>query len=117
MPNTEADPGINIQFQVAYDCGCKGFRETAKLPYRNQCFDIIALRLAKIELSDEARERQNDLRERRAQHDYEVGQFYEERERYSSAVVHYAAVIDAYSDTSWAPMAAERIAVLEDELE
>ncbi len=66
------------------------------------------------ELSDEARERQNDLRERRAQHDYEVGQFYEERKRHESAVMHYAAVVDEYSDTSWAPKAAERIAILEE---
>lgn len=69
------------------------------------------------ELSDEARERQNELRERRAQHDYDVGQFYEGRERYSAAMMHYVAVIDAYSDTTWAAMAAERIAVLENRFE
>ncbi|MBI4004464.1 MAG: outer membrane protein assembly factor BamD, partial [Candidatus Omnitrophica bacterium] len=68
------------------------------------------------ELADDARSRLGDLKERRAQHEWQVAQFYEQRRRPASARVYYAAIVDAYAHTSWAPKAAARIEILEQKL-
>lgn len=65
------------------------------------------------ELSPEALERLQVLQERRAQHEFEVGQFYERRKKPQAAVVHYRAAIERYQGTSWAAKAAERVHALE----
>jgi outer membrane assembly lipoprotein YfiO len=64
------------------------------------------------ELAEDAEGRLRELKERRAQHEYEVGAFYERRRRFSSALIHYGTVVDRFAQTSWAPKAAERIQVL-----
>ena len=68
------------------------------------------------ELMEQAEGRAKELHERRAEHEYGVGQFYETRKRLASALTCYEAIIDRYAGTSWAPKAAERIAVLEQQL-
>ena len=64
------------------------------------------------ELTEEAKSRLHELKERRAQHEYEVGTFYEQRRRVSSALIHYETVVKQFAQTSWAPKAAERIQIL-----
>ena len=64
------------------------------------------------DLSGEAKARLDGLKERRAQHEYEVGAFYEQRRHFSSALIHYETVVNRFAQTSWAPKAAERIQVL-----
>ncbi|MDP3703995.1 MAG: outer membrane protein assembly factor BamD [Candidatus Omnitrophota bacterium] len=68
------------------------------------------------ELADEARARLAELKEHRAQHEYQVAQFYEQRRRPTSARIYYAAIVDEYAQSSWAPKAAARIEVLEQKL-
>jgi len=68
------------------------------------------------EFLDEALGRLQELQELRAEHEYQVGQFYERRKRFASAAVYYGAVIDRYPKTSWAPKAAARVEVLESRL-
>ena len=65
------------------------------------------------ELAEQARTRLQELQERRAQHEFQVAQFYEQRRHPASARVYYAAIVDEYAKTSWAPKAAERLAVLQ----
>lgn len=67
---------------------------------------------ATSDLEGEAASRLEELYERRAEHEYQVAQFYEDREQPASALVYYRAIIDDYVHTSWAPRAAERIEVL-----
>ena len=64
-------------------------------------------------LSAEALERLQTLRQRRAQHDFEVAQFYEQRKAYESALVYYEGVVQDYADTDWAARALARIQLLE----
>jgi outer membrane protein assembly factor BamD (BamD/ComL family) len=64
------------------------------------------------ELASEATARLGELRERRAQHEYRVGQFYERRGRQESARLYYEDVIGRFGASGWAPRAAERIQVL-----
>ena len=68
------------------------------------------------ELADEARGRLAELKERRAEHEYRIAQFYEQRRHPASARLYYAAIVDEYALTSWAPKAAARIGVLEQKL-
>ena len=68
------------------------------------------------ELSKEATTRLHDLRERRAQHEYQVAQFYEQRHHPASAFIYYQAIIDQYGRTSWGPKAAARLQVLSHQL-
>lgn len=67
----------------------------------------------KSELAQQATVRLAELKERSAEHDYRVGQFYERQRRSGSARIYYAAIMDEQSETAWAPKAAERIHVLE----
>ncbi len=64
------------------------------------------------ELSDEAARRLKELRERRAQHEYQVAQFYERRRHPESARIYYETIVDRYPQTARAPQAAARVEVL-----
>lgn len=64
------------------------------------------------ELVGDAGGRLKELMERQAQHEYQVGQFYERRRQVTSALMSYDAVIRRFPGTSWAPKAAERIQIL-----
>jgi len=64
------------------------------------------------ELTEEAKSRLHELKERRAQHEYDVGTFYERQHRSSSALIHYETVVKQFAQTSWASKAAERIQIL-----
>ncbi len=70
----------------------------------------------KSDLAQQATVRLTQLKERSAEHDYRIGQFYEQRRRPTSALVYYAAIMDEQSETAWAPKAAERIHVLEEKM-
>ena len=64
------------------------------------------------ELSKNADTRLRELNERRAAHEYQVGQFYERRHRLASALISYETVVAQFPGTAWAPQAAARIQVL-----
>ena len=65
------------------------------------------------DLAGEAGGRLKELRERRAQHEYEVAQFYERRRQFTSARIAYEAIVERYPQTSWGPKATERIQILQ----
>ena len=68
------------------------------------------------ELSSGAAERVRTLKERRAEHEYRVGQFYEHRKHVASALLYYETIAQQFSSTSWAPKAAARVQVLQQNL-
>jgi outer membrane assembly lipoprotein YfiO len=65
------------------------------------------------DLSGEAVARLEVLRERRAEHEFQVAQFYERQKAYQAALVSYRGIVDRYADTSWASKAAARVGALE----
>jgi len=65
------------------------------------------------DLSPQALNRLQTLRERRAEHEFQVAQYYERRKQLASAVLYYQSVVDQYAETSWAPKAAARLTILE----
>ncbi len=65
------------------------------------------------DLSPQALNRLQTLRERRAEHEFQVAQYYERRKQLASAILYYQSVVDQYAETSWAPKAAARLAILE----
>ena len=64
------------------------------------------------ELASEATHRLQELKERRARHEYDVGQFYERRKHPASALIYYETIMDRFPRTSWAAKAAARLHVL-----
>jgi outer membrane assembly lipoprotein YfiO len=64
------------------------------------------------ELTDDARTRLGELQEQRAQHEFQVAQFYERRRHPASARIYYETIVGRYAGTSWAAKAAERLHVL-----
>ncbi len=64
------------------------------------------------ELKPEAETRLANLKERRAQHEYQVAQFYEQRHHAASAAVYYETIAEQFSQTAWGPKAAARLQVL-----
>ena len=65
------------------------------------------------ELASDAGTRLKELKERRAQHEYQVGQFYERRRHPASALIHYEGIVTRFPQTAWAPQAAVRIQIVE----
>ena len=65
------------------------------------------------DLSPGAIERIQTLRERRAQHEFQVAQFYERRKQFASALIYYQGIVSRYAETSWAPKALARIESLQ----
>jgi len=68
------------------------------------------------ELTGEAAGRLQELTERRAEHEYQVAQFYERRKRLAAALIYYETVVEQFAQTAWAPHAAERIQILQQKL-
>ena len=68
------------------------------------------------ELAADATTRLKELRERRAQHEYEVGRFYERRKHITSALIYYQTIVSDFAQTAWAPQAAARIQILQQKL-
>ena len=64
------------------------------------------------ELNDEAVRRLQALKERRAQHEFQVAQFYERRRELTAALLYYTTIVDRFAHSSWGPKAAARIQVL-----
>ena len=60
----------------------------------------------------EAVERIQGLRERRAEHEFQVAQFYERQEQFDAALLYYTQVVTEYAETSAAAQAAERLQAL-----
>ncbi len=65
------------------------------------------------DLHQQAVTRLKALRERQAQHEFEIGRFYEQRKRATSARVYYETIVTEFGDTTWAPQAAGKLQVLE----
>lgn len=65
------------------------------------------------DLASEARKKLDALKERRAQHDYQVGQFYERRHHKASSTLYYESIANQFPQTTWGPKAASRLQVLQ----
>jgi len=105
----------DARFQIA-QASLKG---TFKPEYDQSPTDLAIRELAAFvqeypgsELAPDAQTRLQGLKERRAQHEYQVGWFYEQRGRSTSAVIYYETIVQQFPQTSWAPKAAARIEVL-----
>jgi len=61
------------------------------------------------ELSVKAKAQIKELREKEAQNNFIVAQFYEKQKNYKAAKVYYNAIADEYADTTWSPKALEKI--------
>ena len=64
-------------------------------------------------LSGDARGRLEELKERRAHHEFQVGQFYERRKHFASALIYYETIVQQFGQTPWAAQAASRIQLLQ----
>lgn len=106
----------DAKFQIA-QASLKGtFKPTYDQSPTDQAIrelEAFAREYPQSELVGEASRRLNELKERRAQHEYQVGQFYERLKRPASALIYYETIIDRFGQTAIAPKAAERVQVLQ----
>lgn len=56
------------------------------------------------------------LKDKRAQHEWQVAQFYERQEAFESALMYYYSIMKEYPNTSTAAQAAERVRILEQKI-
>ena len=61
------------------------------------------------ELSAKAKDQIHDLREKEAQNNFIIAQFYEKQKNYKSAQIYYQTLVDNYKDSTWASKALERM--------
>ena len=64
------------------------------------------------ELSEKAKDHVKKLREKEAENDFLIAQFYEKQKNAKAARVYYNTIVDEYSDTSWAKKSLEKIQLL-----
>ena len=65
------------------------------------------------ELASEAGRRLGELTERWAQHEYQIGEFYEGRRQKEAALLYYESLVSRFGQTSWAPKAVAKIQALQ----
>jgi outer membrane protein assembly factor BamD (BamD/ComL family) len=65
------------------------------------------------ELASEGGRRVIELTERWAQHEYDIGQFYERRRQPAAALIYYETIASRFGQTSWAPKAVAKIQLLQ----
>jgi len=63
-------------------------------------------------LSDNARDKIFELRDKEAENNYNIAQFYEKRKNYKSAKIYYQIVVDEFTSSSWSTKALNRISEL-----
>ncbi len=68
------------------------------------------------QLSQEAQDQIHALREKEAQNNFVIAQFYEKQKNYKAAKVYYATVMEDYHASPWAPRAAQKLQELNDKL-
>lgn len=75
-------------------------------------FERFVERYPDAELSAKAQDEIDQLREKDAENNFLVAQFYEKQKKYRSAHVYYETIVRDFNDTSWAQKAADRIQYL-----
>lgn len=61
------------------------------------------------ELSREAKTHINDLRDKEAENNFIIAEFYEKQKQYDSARIYYSTIIEDYENTVWAGKALEKL--------
>jgi len=61
------------------------------------------------ELTSQAKNQINHLREKEAQNNFEIAHYYEKRKKFEAAKVYYSTIIDEYKNTTWAKKALEKL--------
>ncbi|MBI5149648.1 MAG: outer membrane protein assembly factor BamD [Candidatus Omnitrophica bacterium] len=61
------------------------------------------------ELSDNARKQIQTLKDKEAESNFHIAQFYEKTQRYSSALIYYQTVVDDFQNSKWAVEALKKI--------
>ncbi|MCR4338140.1 MAG: outer membrane protein assembly factor BamD [Candidatus Omnitrophica bacterium] len=64
------------------------------------------------ELSQKAKDEVNKLKEKEAENNFVVAQFYEKQKKYQAARLYYSSIVENYKNTSWAPKALEKLQAL-----
>ena len=105
----------DVHFQIA-QASLKG---TFKSDYDQSPTDLAIRELETFlhdypgsQLAGDAHRRLQELKERRAQHEYQVAQFYEGRKHPDSARISYETIVEQFGDTARAPQAAARLQAL-----
>ena len=116
-------PNAPLVDKARFQIAIASLRGTFRAGYDQSSTDLAIQELAvfireypQSDLVTEAKERVTGLREQRAEHDYQVGQFYERRQHPHAAITYYEAILERFAETSWASLAAERLTALKTRL-
>jgi len=69
------------------------------------------------ELSKKAKEQIRKLREKEAENNFVIAQFYEKRKNYKASKIYYQIVVDDYKNSSWAKKALTKIVEVSEKIE
>lgn len=115
-PNSEwAEPA---KFQIAICAARSSLDASYDQTMTQEAVDKFKVFLAThpdAELSEEADKRIDELRDKEAQSNYEIGEFYEKQKSPESARIYYQFVIKNFPGSSWSRKSMERMKALEGE--
>ncbi len=79
-----------------------------------QEFQDFVKKFPDAELSKDAKEHINSLREKEAENNFVIAKFYEKQKKIDSAKFYYTTIVNNYSDTKWASKALKELRALEE---
>ncbi len=77
-------------------------------------FEDFVKKFPDADLSQEAKEHINALRQKEAENNFLIARFYEKQQKFDSAKSYYTMIVDNYSDTVWAKKAMKALRALEE---
>lgn len=114
-PNSEwAEPA---KFQIAICSARSSLDASYDQTMTKEAVDKFKVFLAShpdAELSEQAELRIDELRDKEAQSNYEIGQFYEKQSSPESAKIYYKFVINNFAGSAWSKKSMERLRALEE---
>ncbi len=110
-------PKSSLKDEAQYEMALCSLKSSLPAAYEQESTDKAIKRFEEFikeeppkKLAQEARESVDELKIKKAKHEYEIAQFYEENNKYESAVIYYNSIINNYPETKWAKEANKRLA-------
>jgi len=109
-PNTEWAKAAKYQIAITDSQRSSGAQYDQKITQAAvEEFKDFVKNYPDAELSADAKNQVVDLRDKEAENNFLVAQFYEKQKNYGSAKIYYQSIVDEYGDTKWAKKSLERI--------
>ncbi len=105
--------------KARYQIALADARRSSAAPYEQKVTQVAIQELEEVlketpdtAFSEEAQQQIKDLKNKEAQQNFLIAEFYEKRKEYRAAEIYYSKIVESYKDTPWASQALNKIRAL-----